>query len=124
MAEATTSAESGYQEIFKAFVVGASKVEARYYSLKELYKDIPSLARLSSVSQESFQALLVVSGLSSPQKNGQFIFSKNKVDSFLNMHQLQDKFELVHRQPKGFGNQYWFVKVGTQLWNNAATPGT
>jgi hypothetical protein len=50
MAEArTTIAESGYQEIFTAFFAGASKVEAHYYSLKELHKDVPNLTRLLGV---------------------------------------------------------------------------
>jgi hypothetical protein len=64
MAEAATSAEFKYQDIFTAFFVDASKVEAHYYSLKELLKDIPNLARLMGVSQENFQTLLVLaSGL-------------------------------------------------------------
>jgi hypothetical protein len=82
-----------------------------------------NLARLIGVSQDNFQALLVASGLGSLRKNGQFIFKKNKFDSFLNGNKLQGTCELVYRQPKGFGNQHWFVKVETKLGNEAAVPG-
>jgi hypothetical protein len=76
MAEATVTTESGYLEMFAAFFVGASEVEAHYYSIKPLHEDIPDLTRLLGVSQDNFQALLVASGLGSLRKNDQFIFKK------------------------------------------------
>jgi hypothetical protein len=123
MAEATATTESGYLEIFAVFFVGASEAEAHYYSIKKLHKDIPDLASLLGVSQDNFQALLVASGLGSLRKNGQFIFKKNKFGSFLNVNKLQATCELVYRQPKGFANQHWFVKVGTKVGNEATAPG-
>ena len=123
MSEESATTESGYLEIFAAFLVGASEAESHYYSIKSLHKDIPDLARLLGVSQDNFQTLLVASGLGSLRKNGQFVFRQNKFDSFLNENKLRDKCELVYRQPKGFGNQHWFVKVGTKLGNEAAVPG-
>jgi hypothetical protein len=113
--------------MFAAFFVGASEAEAHYYSIKPLHKDIPDLARLLGVSQDNFQALLVASGLGSLQKNGQFIFKKNKFDSFLSKNKLQGSTcDLVYRQPKGFGSQHWFVKVGKkprELGHEFATSG-
>jgi hypothetical protein len=109
--------------MFAAFFVGASELEAHFYSIKPLHKAIPDLARLLGISQDNLQALLVASGLGSLRKNGQFIFKKNKFDSFLNKNKLQDTCELVYCQPKGFDNQHWFVKVGTKLGNEAAVPG-
>jgi hypothetical protein len=123
MAEATVTTESGYLEMFAAFFVGASEAEAHYYSIKPLHKAIPGLARRLGVSQDNFQALLVASGLGSLRKNGQFIFKKNRFDSFLNKNKVQGTCELVYRQPKGFGNQHWFVKVGTKLGIEAPVPG-
>jgi hypothetical protein len=52
MAEATASAEPGYQEVFAAFFVGASEVGAQNYSIKQLHKDIPDFARLIGVLQD------------------------------------------------------------------------
>jgi hypothetical protein len=51
MAEATATAKSRYQESVAAFFVGASETKAHYYSIKELHKDIPHIARLLGVSQ-------------------------------------------------------------------------
>lgn len=82
----------------------------------------PNLARFLGVSQKNFQTLLVACGHGSLWKNGQFILKKNQFDSFLNLHKLQDTRELVYCQPKGFRHQHWLVKVGTKLWNDAATP--
>jgi hypothetical protein len=82
----------GTKEIL-LFFCGTSEAEA-HYSLKELHKHIPNLARLLDVSSpENFQTLLVVSGIGSLRKNGQFIFLKNKFDSFLNVHKLQDTYD-------------------------------
>jgi hypothetical protein len=67
-----------YQEICTAFFVGASKAEAHNYSIKQVHKDIPDLARLMGVSQENFRILLVSSGLGSLRKNGQSIFEKKQ----------------------------------------------
>mgnify|MGYP000450193449 CR=1 FL=1 len=100
MSEESAATESGYLEIFAAFLVGASEAESqRYYFIKSLHKDIPDLARLLGVSQDNFQTLLVASGLGSLRKNGIFIFKKNKeFDSFLNENKLQDTCELVYPQ--------------------------
>jgi hypothetical protein len=125
MSEATSSTEeSAYQEIFTAFFVGASEAEAHYYSLKPIHDDIPDLARLLGLSQENVNTVLAAGGLGCLQKNGQFIFSKNKFDRFLSKNELEGACELVKRKPKGFGNQHWFIKIGTKSWNDAATPGT
>ena len=112
MAEACSAAQSGYQDIFSAFFVGASEANAHYYSIKEVDDDIPTLARLMDVSQDILTKLLVASGFGTLRKCGQLQFVKNKFDRFLIKHALEGVCELVQRKPKGFGNQHWFVKVG------------
>jgi hypothetical protein len=67
--------------------------------------------------------LLAASSFGSLGQKSQFIFSKNKFESFLEKHKLQGMYELVQRKPKGFVNQHWFIKVSTQSWNHAAIPG-
>jgi hypothetical protein len=112
VAEATTSAKSGYQEIFAAFFAEASEAEAHYYSIKSFHSNIRNLATLTGVSQENFQILLVASGFGSLWKNGkEFIFSKNKFESFMSSRKLNNVCELVQCQPKGVKIQLWFVKV-------------
>ena len=111
MTEATVSAESGYQEIFTAFFVGASEADAHYYLVKALNDDIPSLARLLGMSQDNTNKLLLASGFGSLRNSGQFIFAKNKFESFLVKHELDGICELVQRKPKGFGNQHYLLKL-------------
>ena len=52
-----------YQEISAEFAVVARESEARWYSIKPLHNDIPSLANLLEVSAENLQGLFVKAGL-------------------------------------------------------------
>ena len=124
MAESRKGTTSRYQVIFADFFVGAAAAKAHWYSLKTLHDDIPTSASLLGMSQANLNTLLVASNFGRLTKDGKFMFQKAKFASFLNKNCLQDKCELVQRQPRGFTNQVWFVKVGAKYWADAVAPGS
>jgi hypothetical protein len=85
--------------------------------MKTIHEGIPTLASVFGISQENLNLfLLVAGGLGILRKDGKFVFKKAKFASFLDENCLNDKCELVERQPKGFSNQVMFVKVGATYW--------
>jgi hypothetical protein len=124
MAESRKGAESRYQAIFANFFVGAAAAEAHWYSMKTIHESIPTLASVFGISQENLILLLVAGGLGILRKDGKFVFQKAKFASFLDKNRLNDKCELVQRQPKGFPNQVMFMKVGATYWADAVALGS
>jgi hypothetical protein len=116
MAESRKGAESRYQVIFADFFVGAAAAEAHWYSMKTIHEGIPTLASVFGISQENLNLLLVAGGLGILRKDGKLVFKKAKFASFLDENCLNDKCELVERQPKGFLNQVMSMKVGATYW--------
>ena len=118
------SVNTRYQEIFGTFFLGASGAQAHAYPIKSLDTSIPSLASLIGLPQDNLQTVLLRSGFASVRKNGQFIFSSDKFQAFLNENKLDNICKVIQRKPKEFQNQQWYVRDGSLYRGDALVPGT
>ena len=96
------STKASYQEIFAAFFKEVGRSAARWYSLKPLVGEIPSLADLLEVSPDNLQHLFVKGGLGNlGGADKSFCFLASQFESLRAVFMLEDNCEVTRCKIKG-----------------------
>jgi hypothetical protein len=83
--------ESTFLADFAAFLSGASKADAHWYSVKSLSEGIPSLSDLFGLSEKKLNEFLVLSGFGKLVSGDCFRFWPDKFKNFLLISEIGDE---------------------------------
>src|SRR5688572_30178049 len=78
----------GGQEVLAGFILLLQPANAQWYSIFLLDEDIPCMANILGLPQESFKSILVMFGLGKKCKISQLQFLKDKFENFVFRHGL------------------------------------